>query len=99
MRKKRTGKERRYSGRVSGDSTLDYPKKEIIKNCLEPKEFYDEWQNYRDGFRGYDDHTKLQNENMVWSRQFKIKRWNEKIKKMIRLRKMKKSHKTKSLYI
>ena len=45
-------KDRRHDGRVS--SHILYPQmkwKQVHQEALEPEEFYDEWQNYRDGFR------------------------------------------------
>ena len=55
-----TKKIRRHSGRVTSRSTLKASKKWIIDNCLEPQEFWDDWNDYRDGFRDWHaDYTKF----------------------------------------
>ena len=52
-RTKKLQKDRRHSGWVTPGSTLNVKKEEMIKECLEPKIFYDDWQDYRDGQRDY----------------------------------------------
>lgn len=46
-------KVRRHSGRVFPDSTIKMPQKFLIDNCLEPQMFWDDWKDYRDGFRAW----------------------------------------------
>lgn len=49
-------KDRRHSGRITprlaGKPTMKYS--EIKEEALEPQPFYDDWSNYRDGFRDWD---------------------------------------------
>jgi hypothetical protein len=53
---------RRHSGWVYPDSTLkDNKPINIINECLEPQPYYDDWIDYRDGFRDYNDKTKIRN--------------------------------------
>jgi hypothetical protein len=49
---------RRGSGRVEANSTLlhEATKKEIIDNCLEPVQYWDDWVDYRDGMRDIKNH-------------------------------------------
>lgn len=75
----------RYTPRISGKIKFS----EMIANAEEPKEEYDDWDNYRDSFR---DKTKIRNEylfdyeediNLVRSR-------NKKIKKQLAIKKAQK---------
>lgn len=53
-------KDRRHSGRETSISTINASRKEIIDNCLEPPEYYNDWNNWRDGFRrNLDDRSKI----------------------------------------
>ena len=56
-------------------------------------EYWDDWLDWRDGMRGYDDHTKLRSKNNFHSEYFEIPKWNNKIKKHISIRNAKKSGK------
>ena len=48
----KTKKVRRHSGRVTPQVIKpDMKYSEIKEQALEPKEVYDDWENYRDGFR------------------------------------------------
>ena len=49
----RTTKIRRHSGRITPETTIKGKKKEIIDDCLDPQEFWDDWEDYRDGQRDY----------------------------------------------
>lgn len=85
----KTQKLRRHSGRVTpriifGGSS----KAEIIENCLEPKEYWDDWQDYRDGFRGYNDKKMIRSPFMRFAKGFNVKRWNKKLKNLVLRRKM-----------
>lgn len=46
-------KQRRHSGWTTPNSTIRMPKNYIIDNCLEPQIFWDNWNDYRDGYRDY----------------------------------------------
>lgn len=83
-------KKRRHSGRVAPLPTVKAKKEVLINECLEPQEFYDDWEDYRDGFRGDNDKTKLQSENAYFAENFEVKRWNKKIKRQIKIRKARK---------
>ena len=57
----RTQKERRHSGWITGKSTISgMTRREIVNECLEPRLFWDDWVDYRDGLRygNYNDRTK-----------------------------------------
>lgn len=42
---------KRKSGWVYPDVCIEASKKYIIENCLEPQKFYNDWVDWRDGFR------------------------------------------------
>lgn len=48
-----TNRKKRKTGYVAPESTIPENKDYIIQNCLEPKEFYDDWVDHRDGFRDW----------------------------------------------
>lgn len=52
-----TKKVRRESGRETPDLTLDIPVKIAVQLCLEPQPQWNDWNDYRDGFRGSGDKT------------------------------------------
>lgn len=59
-------KDRRASGWTYGYSTLRAPKKYIIDNCLEPQPYWDNWNDYRDGFRDYlRDRSRIKSQSLV----------------------------------
>jgi len=79
-------KVRRHSGRYTPRIPEKKKFSEMIANAEEPSEEYNEWVNYRDGFR---DQTKITNPDIFWDDEFKeeaIKR-NQKIKKQLAVRK------------
>lgn len=65
-------------------------KDEIIENCLEPREYWDDWHNYRDSFRSCNDRTILRSPFMQCANFFEVPKWNKKIKLSIQRRKAKK---------
>jgi hypothetical protein len=83
-------KERRHSGRVTPVSVWGMKKNDIIENCLEPQEYWDDWKDYRDGFRGYDDRKMLRNPFMFNAEGFDVRRWNKKIRRLLLIRKARK---------
>lgn len=83
-------KKRRHSGRVTPDSILGMKKNEIIENCLEPQEYWDDWEDYRDGFRGDDDRKMLRNPFMFNAVGFDVEKWNRKLRKLLLIRKTRK---------
>jgi len=79
-------KVRRHSGRYTPLIPEKKKFSEMIANAEEPSEEYNEWINYRDGFR---DRTKITNPDILWDDEFKeeaMKR-NQKIKKQLAIRK------------
>jgi hypothetical protein len=48
---------RRHSGRVTARLVLKDKKDIIINECLEPQIYWDDWNDYRDGFRYSKDNT------------------------------------------
>jgi len=79
----------RKDGWVTPRCELLAKKQFIIDNCLEPRPFYDDWTEYRDGFRGYDDRTRIRPENMCHAEFFKVAKYNKKLKKMEARRRLK----------
>ena len=79
-------KDKKHSGRYTPRIPEKKKFSEMIANAEEPSEEYNEWVNYRDGFR---DQTKITNPDIFWDDEFKekaIKR-NQKIKKQLAVRK------------
>ena len=81
---------RRYSGRVTPRLNKGTSIKILIEDGLEPQVYWDDWKDYRDGFRGSDDRKMLRNEHMRFSRHFDVKRWNKKLKNLLLRRKARK---------
>ena len=81
---------RRHSGRVTPRLAKGMTMKVLIEEGLEPQTYWDDWKDYRDGFRGSDDRKMLRNENMRLSEYFDVKRWNKKLKALILRRKARK---------
>lgn len=82
-----TRHERRHSGRTYPDSTINDTKQNIINNCLDPQPFWDDWNDRRDGFRGYDDRTRIHKKSLCWYDWWNCARWNKKNKKLLLRRK------------
>lgn len=82
---------RRHSGRTIPRIVKGFNKKDLIEQGLEPQETWDDWQDYRDGFRGHDDRKQLRNPNMTLGRYFNVKHWNKKLTRLILRRKAKKN--------
>ena len=77
-------KTRRHSGRITPNiNFLGMTKKEIIENCLEPQEYWNDWKDYRDGFRMNKDRKLLRNNFMNFASSLEVSRWNSKLKKLI----------------
>jgi hypothetical protein len=90
MRKKRTQKERRHSGLVTPKIfQFGMRKSEIIDEALEPQMFWDDWQDYRDGFRGCADRKMISSlGNKLFSRFYRV--WNKKQRLLLQRRFLKK---------
>jgi hypothetical protein len=90
-----TRKDRRRSGWYTPTSTIRLNKKEIIGQCLEPQPEYDEWTNWRDGFRGfsiYRDKTRLKPVKIRYGSEDFTKS-NKIVKRKIYIRKLRKQKK------
>lgn len=91
-----TKKDRRHSGYVTPHATVS--PKDLVKYDLVINDFYDEWQNYRDGLRdGYRDFKKIKKIyptgwNYVWCSEFVEKRirMNLKQKRLLKRRRARK---------
>ena len=83
-------KDRRHSGRVS---PICYgAKKEIlIEEGIEPLDFWDDWQDYRDGFRGCKDRKMIRSEHAHFADYLNVKKWNKKLRLLMLRRKARKA--------
>lgn len=55
-------KSKKHSGRYTPKLHSKIPFNEMIEEGLEPQEEYDEWANYRDGYRDYECHKRKKRE-------------------------------------
>lgn len=94
-------KQKRHSGWVYPQTTIKEKKEKIIDECLDPQPYYDDWENYRDGFRDYmKDRTKkkkisllrMYSDYMMDKYLQIIKHSRRKIKKHELIRKLRKNH-------
>ena len=81
---------RKHSGRYTPKIPLKMKISEMIANAEEPLEVYDDWKDYRDGIRINFDKTQLRSERVNYGKEvIEIRNLNNKIKKLILLRKLK----------
>ncbi len=90
---KLTTKQRRHSGwvtpKICGKPMIKYS--EMIEQCLEPLKYWDDWTDYRDGWRHNSDEKHFFHKwRGCYISEEEIYRINKKIKKQIALRKAKK---------
>ena len=92
-------KDRKRSGWTTPNSTLKMKKSDLINECLEPQEYYDDWNDYRDGMRDWmNDRTKIKKGDVVkhynsWASertQF-LRQNNFKLKRLLRRRRVRKN--------
>ena len=86
----------RRDGWVTPTLAIKGKKKDIINACLDPQPFYDDWTESRDGMRGYNDKKSIMNKNMWSAESYEVERYNEKNKRLLmrrKLRKEKQKHK------
>jgi len=88
--KKPNKKIRRHSGWKTADNLIKMPKKWIIDNCLEPVVYWDDWSEYRDGCRGYNDMKKFHNKRRYNFKRHSWKRYDLKIARHLKIRQAKK---------
>lgn len=79
-------KARRHSGRIT-PRCYGLRKEILIEEGIEPLPIWDDWKDYRDGFRGCDDRKSLRSKYMWGARYLNVKRWNKKLLKLILRRK------------
>lgn len=82
-------KMRRHSGRVF-PSCYGARKEILIEEGIEPQAHWDDWKDFRDGFRGCDDRKMIRNRYMFGASYFNVKRWNDKLQRLLSRRKAKK---------
>jgi len=80
----RTKKDRRNSGRKV---LKIYHPEELPYETV----YWDNWIDFRDGMRGYNDHTKIMPQKACLSDWFDAKRWNKKNKRMAKIREARKN--------
>jgi len=85
---------KKRTGWTYPDITIKGKKSDIIAECLDPQPFWDEWNNYRDGMRGYPDRKKIQRRIWSWWGGFDVSRWNKKNKLLLKRRKAMKERRT-----
>ena len=84
-------KQRRHSGRKYAESTVRCSRKERLENPeLEPQEYWDDWSDYRDGYRGSGlDRTRFSPKKLKKEHWGNIStRYNNKISKTERIRRI-----------
>ena len=82
---------RRKTGYMTPHPTIKGSKKEIINECLEPKPFYNDWINYRDGWRNPFDNSKKRKKYSYWMcNRENVRKYNNKIKRLSKRRTQKK---------
>lgn len=89
-------KDKKHSGRYTPIVPQKKKFSEMIANAEEPVEEYDDWMNYRDGFRdSFRDRTKIEDPNIFKDEENKeiSRKRNLKIKKQLAIRKAKKDKK------
>jgi len=71
-----TSKTRRHIGRITPRLNKGVPMKELIEQGIEPQDYWDDWKDYRDGFRGKGDKKYLRYSYSWLGRHLDFKRWN-----------------------
>lgn len=84
MNKKDKRNKGREEARLLGKNSID------IEEAIEPTMYWDDWADYRDGFRNGKDRTHLYKGVPMCYDKEKINKINNKIKNQIRIRKLKK---------
>lgn len=92
-----TQKDRRQNGYITPRATIS--KKDLLEHDLFITPLYDDWEDYRDGFRDwFRDFKKIKRKHFRQSRYFSIElfekriRMNRKQKKLLKRRKRRKLH-------
>jgi len=90
MSSHKSSKIRRYSGRVTPRNVPGTKISLLMRDGIEPQVFWDDWSDYRDGYRGSKDKTRLRSLFSAGAEYLQIERWNNKIKKLIKRRQARK---------
>ncbi len=80
---------RRHSGRIV-PSCYGARKEILIEEGIEPPAYWDDWKNYRDGFRGCNDRKMIRSRFMFGARYFNVEKWNKKLKLLLLRRRARK---------
>ncbi len=94
-----TKKDRRHDGWVSPRLVKGAKVKDAIDNALEPQDYWDDWEDYRDGFRHNKDRKLLRSRFAGFAKYVDVERWNKKLKRLIFRRKMRKLKSKGKIYI
>lgn len=77
-----SAKTRRHSGRIT--SGCYGIKQELLsEEGIEPQIYWDDWTDYRDGFRYNNDRTKIRSRFMWGATYLDVEKWNKRLKKLI----------------
>ena len=85
-----TRKDRRQNGRVTPIIKLNIKREELVEQGLEPEEYWDDWEDYRVGFRINRDKSQLRSRFINFAKNLEVERYNKKIRKMSKRRLLKK---------
>lgn len=83
-------KDRRHSGRVT-PRCFGIKNELLVKEGIEPQVYWDDWNDYRDGFRGCNDKKMIRNEHARFAGYLNVKKWNKKLRLLLLRRKAKKA--------
>ena len=90
---------KKRTGWVTPNSTIRMPRRYIIDNGLEPQKHWDDWQDYRDGFRDWaSDRKKLKKDSIILYKSWypelieKLLKNNNKLKRLLKRRKAMKNN-------
>jgi len=83
---------RKRTGWTYPENTVKDKKKNIINDCLDPQPYWDDWNEHRDGMRGYGDKTKLNDVPLRCNNKHdpEVIKHNKRIKKKLLIRRIKK---------
>ena len=86
----KTKKVRRNSGRVYPKIVKGFTKQDIIEQGIEPQPEWNDWADYRDGFRYDKDRTHIRSKHMSWSNE-ELDKQNRKLLKQAKIRRKRKT--------
>jgi hypothetical protein len=82
-------KDRRHSGRMQPQLLIKDKRERILNEALEPDEYWDDWNDYRDSMRYDPDKTHIRSAHgyMRW-KDDEVKKFNKKNEKLLSRRKI-----------